>query len=61
MLIGANSDDSLTMQPEIYLDTDIYQASRVMKKLQKLNYNILTIWEEPFNNKNMLTEDTSTD
>lgn len=29
-----------------YLDTDIYQASREIKKMQKLSSNILTFWSE---------------
>lgn len=29
-----------------YLDTDIYQASREIKKMQKLSSNILTVWDE---------------
>ena len=31
----------------IYLDTDIYRASREIKKMQKLHVNILTVWNEP--------------
>ncbi|RKJ74944.1 hypothetical protein D7X33_18810 [Butyricicoccus sp. 1XD8-22] len=32
---------------QIYLDTDIYKASREIKKMQKLNSNILSTWHEP--------------
>lgn len=32
---------------QIYLDTDIYKASREIKKIQKLNSNILTTWYKP--------------
>lgn len=32
--------------PEIYLSTDIYTISREIKKMQKLNSNILTAWYE---------------
>ena len=32
--------------PQIYLDTDIYKASREIKKMQKLNSNILSSWYE---------------
>ncbi|MCI9563537.1 MAG: hypothetical protein HFF63_06560 [Oscillospiraceae bacterium] len=32
---------------QIYLDTDIYKASREIKKMQKLNSNILSTWYEP--------------
>lgn len=33
--------------PQIYLDTEIYSASREIKKMQKLSSNILSIWIEP--------------
>ena len=36
------SDEQL--QPQVYLETDIYKTSRVLNKMQKLNSNILTIW-----------------
>ncbi len=36
--------------PELYLDTDIYWASRQIKKMQKLSSNILSIWIEPLTN-----------
>lgn len=32
---------------QLYLDTDIYKASREIKKMQKLKSNILSIWIEP--------------
>lgn len=35
--------------PQLYLDTDIYRASREIKKMQRLNSNILSIWIEPKN------------
>ena len=31
-------------------ETDIYKASREVKKMQKLSSNILSIWNEPLNN-----------
>lgn len=34
-----------------YLDTDIYKDSRIIKKMQKLNNNILTVWNESNNNR----------
>lgn len=33
--------------PQMYLETDIYRASREIKKMQKLNSNILSTWHEP--------------
>ena len=32
--------------PQMYLNTDIYKASREIKKMQKLNSNILSSWYE---------------
>ncbi len=46
----SGSDSKLTEAPQIYLDTDIYRASREIKKMQKLNSNILSFWTEPTNN-----------
>lgn len=40
------SDNELTLQPQLYLSTDIYAASREIKKMQKLNSNILSIWHD---------------
>lgn len=39
-----NSETGLTIKPELYLSTDIYAASRELKKMQKLNSNILSTW-----------------
>ena len=36
-------------QPELYLETDIYRYSREIKKMQRLNSNILCTWFEPEN------------
>lgn len=37
--------------PQPYLDTDIYRASREIKKMQKLSSNILSVWIEPTTKK----------
>lgn len=34
----------LMIKPKLYTDTDIYKASRELRKMQKLNSNILTTW-----------------
>ena len=34
----------LTQHPELYLNTDIYNASREIRKMQKLRTHILSIW-----------------
>ena len=39
--IGNNELDLL---PQNYFDTDIYKASKELKKMQKLSSNILTTW-----------------
>lgn len=42
-----SESSKLTLLPQVYLDTDIYKASREIKKMQKINSsNILTIWYE---------------
>lgn len=38
---------AIVSAPQLYLDTDIYCASREIKKMQKLSSNILSIWIEP--------------
>lgn len=53
-LLESNSENPLTLKkqtnitvlPKTYLDTDIYKASREIRKMQKLNSNILTSWYE---------------
>lgn len=37
-------DTELIVKPKLYLSTDIYVASRILNKMQKLNSNILTVW-----------------
>lgn len=37
-------EDELMVPPEYYPDTDIYKASRELRKMQKLNLNILSTW-----------------
>lgn len=39
-------NNKLATSPQIYLDTDIYKASREIKKMQKLYSNVLTTWYE---------------
>lgn len=44
LILKANSS---TSKKQLYTDTDIYTASREIKKMQKLGSNILSIWIEP--------------
>lgn len=37
---------NVAILPQMYLDTDIYKASREIKKMQKLSSNILSSWYE---------------
>jgi len=43
-LIPKDEAAELIVKPELYLSTDIYAASRELKKMQKLNSNILSTW-----------------
>lgn len=53
-LFKGNSENPLSLKqqtniavlPQTYLDTDIYKASREIKKMQKLSSNILSSWYE---------------
>lgn len=53
-LLKGNSENPLALKqqtniavlPQTYFDTDIYKASREIKKMQKLGSNILTSWYE---------------
>lgn len=44
--ISQKTVSKLALSPIPYLDTDIYKASRQIKKMQKLNSNILSTWPE---------------
>ncbi len=44
--ISKGTNTNLSLLPQIYLDTDIYKASREIKKMQKLEHSILTTWIE---------------
>ena len=49
-LILIKKQKKLLDSPELYLETDIYNASNAIKKMQKLNNNILTVWQEKKSN-----------
>lgn len=44
--IALETKSSLSQAPECYFDTDIYRASREVRKMQKANMNILSAWYE---------------
>jgi len=46
-LVVINGEKNKIMSaPQLYLETDIYKASREIKKMQKLSSNILGVWYE---------------
>lgn len=45
-LMEKQKETQLAMLPQLYLDTDIYKASREISKMQRLGSRILTIWNE---------------
>ena len=46
--------NEVALLPQEYLETDIYKASREIKKMQKLNSNILTTWYDIVPERNKL-------
>lgn len=44
----------VSLLPQEYLETDIYKASREIKKMQKLNSNVLTTWYDIIPERNEL-------
>ena len=53
-LIQKQVNVELALQPQIYLETDIYKVSREIKKMQKLSSNILTTWYDSLLPQNKL-------
>ena len=51
---GTDAQFLRNMQPQEYLETDIYKASREIKKMQKLNSNVLTTWYDIVPERNEL-------
>ena len=45
-LMPKQKETELALLPQIYLDTDIYKASREISKMQRLGSKILTTWNE---------------
>lgn len=43
-LIVKGQSTKIVLKPTYYPSTDIYKASREIKKMQKLNNGILTVW-----------------
>lgn len=48
LVIAGNTE--LCVTPVFYPNTDIYKASREIRKMQKLNSGILTTWTDLGNN-----------
>ena len=55
-LIIKGQSTEIILKPTYYPGTDIYKASREIKKMQRLNNGILTVWHNDnrkfFNNDN---------
>ena len=45
-LMPKQKKTELALLPQLYLDTDIYKASREISKMQRLGSRILTTWNE---------------
>ena len=45
-LFAISQQHDIAVLPKVYLDTDIYKASREIKKMQKISTNILDFWNE---------------
>lgn len=43
-VLEKSGGNELDLLPQNYFNTDIYKASREIKKMQKLSSNILTTW-----------------
>ena len=52
--ISGNQNNKVSLAPVLYLDTDIYKASRQIKKMQKLYSNILTTWPDDLPDRKMM-------
>lgn len=55
-LLAVKQQTNITLLPQIYLDTDIYKASREIKKMQKISTNILSFWYEDILNRDFKPE-----
>lgn len=53
-ILAKGTGTEISVLPQTYLDTDIYKASREIKKMQKLSSNILTTWYEIDNGRKMI-------
>lgn len=55
-VLSGQTGSSLALKPVSYLDTDIYKASREIKKMQKLRSNVLSTWPADLPNQHKLDE-----
>lgn len=53
-LILQQVKNEISLPPQRYIETDIYKLSREIKKMQKMNSNILTTWYNTVPNNNAL-------
>ena len=58
LILGETPKNEIQVLPQEYLSTDIYKASREIKKMQKISNNILSTWiESPVGEDISLSED----
>lgn len=54
--IRNDNDKKLLVKPKLYTSTDIYTVSRELKKMQKLETNILSVWYDKVSDTKKLTQ-----
>ena len=54
LFIEGDKKNDVAVMPQKYLETDIYKASREIKKMQKLSSNILSTWYDGASKGNAL-------
>lgn len=59
IITGVKTNTDLTVKPILHMNTDIYAASREIKKMQKLNSNILSTWYDNIPGTKLLTPENS--
>ena len=53
VLILNKKKNEVSKLPQEYLETDIYKASREMKNMQKISYNVLSVWYDSILDENI--------
>ena len=53
VLILNKKKNEVSKLPQEYLETDIYKASLEMKNMQKISYNVLSVWYDSILDENI--------